>query len=1407
DTELVTKEVLQRAWKEILSSIPMTELEEDLTCVGRLMNLIILYRRLVEVYGKKSKGRVINLINEQLGKYKGNTEWPAQEVEKLMTAIARGAPCAEQLACLLNLRKRIYEEHRKPKDYPESKLDPILAVYPHFIDKHGNNFIRHFDPDDAKFRLYYLNLLLSNLEDYILVEAQTSLLHRDDSNYLRETVDFIRAYIGLMQYIGLQNYQFQQMEKLLDSAGLTVIKLQTLITQLQQSISLIRVRLDEGMGDMVDIISAGLSEETMNPAFLSILKIPRDSLRWEHLISCARTEFVEALIRSQGSLIRFEKFLDLASSRLKRFSSERFIWPEREEVSLPSFVGLEEVLPGCSFADISEKGESLVCSYKNDVPVPYAVIFPVSERDISDKELLSAVHKIEEGVKTAGLQSGLGTAFGSTDDPLILSMRLAGAFDMPGQLNTTTNIGITSKTLPGLFRRFMAILQRRFPGASEKEAEDAAAWSVYDSLRRFYQDYAMLVYKMDRNNFDTLLSKYKKEKSKRHKVQLSGQEMRELAARYLSAIESEHGRDAVPDDSFRQLYQIMHFSGKTWQDTQDYRRAMGLEGFSGVARIIQIQVLGNAKCPREIYSGDELKFPINFYSGAGVVISSTEGTINGSIGPSTQGFDIADGVVIPEDVRVLKQSMPESYGQLERHVRRLEQIYNHPVEIEYTIQDGRVWILQVRMAALQMIKPRFEPNVKSAAIQVACGHSLAVRGGIRGLVVTREALDDITYVSMLLERVKQEFQLDGLILCIEQATPEDMHYLRVKGIVGFVARLGGVGMHDARIANSLKLAAVVGIPGLEIEGARVRFGKASVSVGDTISIDGDSGVVYLGALPLKTEALSAVSVASPLIHSSSSIRQGIKSQRGSSPAAYEQTASKPGLELVESRGSSPKAKTEASRSASPLEPQSSLSVSKSDLLKMEDWVEIIPPNFIRYFTTIENARVKRGIKIIDLFKELKKIPGVDAKKLRMVTYYYWKRGAEDTMPYVKDRRGWPTNAYLLMVLAKFFDLKEILNDVPLKVGLKLGEHKVRFLFCWNFKYPSPSTCRKIIEQARNVKGQGQWHILNEKLNKETMVVLRWLMSGRQKTIRDPRYSQAIMEALGILSAGGSSPAAALRGVTRYSVQIGNSFLHGLETVSRGKGKQGRGGSLAAACSELRRTASPLASIHTHRVGVQRDSETVKVTHRTHIDILPLIVRFGLFLARNYPTLRYADEGVAYDYKTLPDHEEKVAIALNLPKGFVVGDLDAVVSTINGALIPAFNLTGHVPLAHLPYSFKRELKKYAKRFKYAKRILETLKLHEEQKRLVRLGIERINIEETLTINEYSKNFMRLKIELSKIGKIKSYGENEGGDSGNNSASPVEQLRGSSPAAALRGVTRYSVQIGNSFLHGLETVSRG
>ncbi|MFC1590846.1 hypothetical protein ACFL42_05090, partial [Candidatus Omnitrophota bacterium] len=704
----------------------------------------------------------------------------------------------------------------------------------------------------------------------------------------------LNRYTKLIGIIGMGNQHLEWEELSLDRGAqtndkLTVGKLYESICRLERFLGYYgRRRVFADTGEIYEASLQSMEESDLNPD----LQAEVSGLEWEAARANLPRIAVDSLMGTQGIVAGLESYLlsqkDFVRGQAEANPDER-VWPEAEPLAGEPAVYAPKDLAGRrvriaeeaspkreACETLTEKGMSLLVMLAKRLKVPAFVINPIGAQ-LTRGRVEEMVAELNKRMKASGAKRNYGEQYGGVENPYTVSIRLAAIHDMPGQLPTVTNVGMSPENIPHHIERVKRMIRSGCSKPAdmsdaewEAQVHDSARWTVYDSLRRFYQEYAMLLYPdIKRSWFDNLIQRFKDSlklaggQEIEHKIQLSGEQMERLAREYREMIE-KHTSQEIPNSPEEQMRLIARAvrDGRAWTRTDAFRRGIGMDYMgdsAGPGVIMQIEALGNIKYPEAAV----FQNGAGTLSGSGVARLNNFGELVGSWGRSVQGFDIVDGVVDPEDISTLEHAIPDAHRSLMMALTDIRDELNFWPEVEFTIQNGEVVMLQCRLAMFEEKKASLDKEFLQGRDPIGIGRARAgARGGFRGMIITEEALGDDPrrITGEFADRIRDE-GLDGFILATRALVPEMAGILDRADVIGCFTVEGGAGQHTERNLENLGKVGVLGVEGLEIHRDTIRFGHHELTVGNIITVDADYARprIYPGRIPLRGEAASPFS--------------------------------------------------------------------------------------------------------------------------------------------------------------------------------------------------------------------------------------------------------------------------------------------------------------------------------------------------------------------------------------------------------------------------------------------------------------------------------------------------------------------------------------------------------------------
>jgi pyruvate,orthophosphate dikinase len=449
--------------------------------------------------------------------------------------------------------------------------------------------------------------------------------------------------------------------------------------------------------------------------------------------------------------------------------------------------------------------------------------------------------EVDEHVRR--LEERTGKRFGSNDDPLLVSVRSGAAISMPGMMDTILNLGLNDEAAEGLAARTG---NPRF---------------AYDSYRRLLQMFGEVVDGIEAQRFEDALTDLKRARGAQHDTELSVDDLRELVATFKQIHREETGVDFAAD-ARDQLLRAIAAVFRSWDNprAQVYRRANDIPDDLGTAVNVVQMVFGN--------KGDR--------SGTGVAFtrnpSTGESGLYGEFLANAQGEDVVAGIRTPQPLESMHEVLPEAFAQLVETMRHLEEHYRDMQDIEFTVEDGRLYLLQTRSAkrtaaaalsaAAAMVEEglisreeavgRIDPMQLDQLLHPMIDSSAAPEPAAKGLNASPGAASGgvVFDADTAVERAKS----GPVILVRFETTPDDIHGMIAAQ--GVVTVHGGMTSHAAVVARGMGKACVAGCEEISLGEGTMTLARQTLAEGDVITIDGGTGSVFIGEVPLVPPQIS-----------------------------------------------------------------------------------------------------------------------------------------------------------------------------------------------------------------------------------------------------------------------------------------------------------------------------------------------------------------------------------------------------------------------------------------------------------------------------------------------------------------------------------------------------------------------
>jgi pyruvate, orthophosphate dikinase len=448
------------------------------------------------------------------------------------------------------------------------------------------------------------------------------------------------------------------------------------------------------------------------------------------------------------------------------------------------------------------------------------------------------------------LEEEMGRGIGAPSDPLLVSVRSGAPFSMPGMMDTVLNVGLNDESVKGL---------------SSQTSSERFAW---DSYRRLIQMYGKTVMGVEGDLFEEAIEAAKENKGVSNDVDLDVDDLRALVDTFKGIVDKETGR-GFPQDSTEQLHLSIEAVFRSWDNrrAQDYRRRNKISDELGTAVNVQSMVFGN--------KGED--------SGTGVAFtrdpSTGEQKPYGDYLENAQGEDVVAGIRNTLKLAEMGDVQAEAWSELQEHMATLERHYKDMCDIEFTVESGKLWLLQTRIGKRtslaewvmaydmvqegliddetavrdrltagrldELFKPVIRADLKSSEEPVATGLNASPGAAVGRVVFTADDSSEWA------ERG------EPVVLVRRETTPDDYHGMIASQ--GILTSAGGTNSHAAVVARGEGIPAVCGADAIRIDrrAKQLQVGSTTVSEGDWVTIDGTDGTVYAAKLATEPSALEA----------------------------------------------------------------------------------------------------------------------------------------------------------------------------------------------------------------------------------------------------------------------------------------------------------------------------------------------------------------------------------------------------------------------------------------------------------------------------------------------------------------------------------------------------------------------
>ncbi|MGB2697576.1 MAG: pyruvate, phosphate dikinase, partial [Candidatus Zixiibacteriota bacterium] len=494
------------------------------------------------------------------------------------------------------------------------------------------------------------------------------------------------------------------------------------------------------------------------------------------------------------------------------------------------------------------KGAGLAEMTRIGAPVPPGFTISTEVCNLFYKNNLKLPQKLNKDVKAylGKMEKMMGTRFGDSQNPLLVSVRSGAKFSMPGMMDTILNLGLNDKSIQGLINKT----------GNERFA--------FDSYRRFIQMFGNVVLGIDKSEFEKVIEKKKMESHIKMDTSLLVDDLKSIITKFKRIIKSKSGEE-FPSDPFTQLKMAIEAVFKSWNNPRaiHYRKINKIPSDLGTAVNIQAMVFGNM--------GDDSLTGVGFTRNP----STGENKFFGEYLVNAQGEDVVSGIRTPKPIEDLNTERPDIYKKLVSITRKLERHYKDMQDFEFTVQKGKLFMLQTRTGkrtahaavkiAVEMVKEKLinkqeairriepaqleqllHPTIDPNAKMVVIAKGLAASPGAASGKIVFSADEAVSF---------SETGAD-VILVRKETNPDDIHGMKVSK--GILTSRGGMTSHAAVVARGWGIPCVVGCEDIKVNEERKTFTVNGhiLREREEISLNGTTGEVIMGVVPTIQPALT-----------------------------------------------------------------------------------------------------------------------------------------------------------------------------------------------------------------------------------------------------------------------------------------------------------------------------------------------------------------------------------------------------------------------------------------------------------------------------------------------------------------------------------------------------------------------
>ncbi|MFR4327646.1 MAG: pyruvate, phosphate dikinase [Lachnospiraceae bacterium] len=446
------------------------------------------------------------------------------------------------------------------------------------------------------------------------------------------------------------------------------------------------------------------------------------------------------------------------------------------------------------------------------------------------------------------LEEKLGKKFGDTENPLLVSVRSGARASMPGMMDTILNLGLTDISVEGFAKRTG---NPRF---------------AYDSYRRFIQMFSDVVMEVPKSLFERVIDEIKEDRKVHFDTELTAEDLKEVIRRFKEIYKEKMGEE-FPQEPRVQLMEAVKAVFRSWDNERAivYRRMNDIPGDWGTAVNVQSMVFGN----------------MGNTSGTGVAFTRNPSTgakgIYGEYLINAQGEDVVAGIRTPQPITRLEEDLPECYEEFLKIANRLEEHYRDMQDMEFTIEDGKLYFLQTRngkrtaQAALQiacdlvdegMITPqeavsRIEAKSLDQLLHPAFDPDALKKGTVMGQALPASPGAAAGKIYFTAEEAKEAHETGERVILVRlETSPEDIEGMHAAE--GILTVRGGMTSHAAVVARGMGTACISGCGDIVIDEKKKQFtlGGKTYFEGDYISLDGSTGKIYDGDIQTQEALIS-----------------------------------------------------------------------------------------------------------------------------------------------------------------------------------------------------------------------------------------------------------------------------------------------------------------------------------------------------------------------------------------------------------------------------------------------------------------------------------------------------------------------------------------------------------------------